>query len=48
VKKIKENQKQHQKENIPFFKTWNQWYFFLILFLIALITFFYFFTKYFS
>lgn len=37
-----------EKEDIPLFKSWTQWYVFVILFLIALIVFFYFFTKWFS
>jgi hypothetical protein len=36
------------KENIPFFKTWTQWYVFVILFLVVLIVVFWLFTKYFS
>lgn len=35
-------------DKIPIFKTWKQWYWFVILFLILLIILFDFFTKYFS
>jgi len=37
-----------EKDKIPVFKTWNQWYWFVIIFLILLIILFNFFTKYFS
>jgi len=37
-----------QKENIPLFKSWKQWYILLIVVLLALIIFFSWFTKYFS
>jgi len=37
-----------EKEDIPFFKSWNGWYAFVILFLVLLIILFYAFTKYFS
>lgn len=37
-----------EKEKVPFFRTWNQWYAFVILFLVALILCFYALTKYFS
>lgn len=37
-----------ENENVPLFKSWTQWYVFVILFLISLIVFFYFFTKWFS
>jgi hypothetical protein len=36
------------KDKIPFFKTWGQWYAFVIVFLVLLIILFYFFTKHFS
>jgi hypothetical protein len=36
------------RRNIPFFKTWTQWYVFVILFLVVLIVVFWLFTKYFS
>lgn len=36
------------QEKIPFFKSWNQWYGFVIFFLLLLIVLFYGFTKYFS
>ncbi|WP_262711956.1 hypothetical protein [Flavisolibacter ginsenosidimutans] len=32
----------------PLFKTWTRWYVLVILFLVALILFFYFFTKKFA
>ena len=35
-------------DKIPVFKSWRQWYFFVIAFLVLLIIFFNFFTKYFS
>jgi len=35
-------------DKIPVFKTWNRWYWFVILFLILLIILFNLFTKYFS
>lgn len=41
-------EKENSKEDIPFFKSWNQWYLFVILFLVLLIILFYGFTKYFS
>ena len=37
-----------EKEKVPLFRTWNQWYWFVILFLVGLIVCFYLFTKYFS
>lgn len=37
-----------QKDKIPLFKTWTQWYVFVIAFLILLIILFYLFTKTFS
>ena len=37
-----------EKEDIPFFKTWSQWYAFVIFFLVLLVVLFYAFTKYFS
>ena len=37
-----------QKNNIPLFKSWAQWYVFVILFLVVLIILFWLFTKYFS
>ena len=36
------------KEKVPLFKTWTQWYVFVILFLVVLIILFWLFTKYFS
>lgn len=38
----------NEKEKVPLFRTWNQWYGFVIGFLVALIVFFYLFTKFFS
>jgi len=35
-------------EQIPFFKTWKRWYWFVIGMLVLLIVFFAWFTKYFS
>lgn len=35
-------------DKVPFFKTWTQWYVFVILFLIILIILFLLFTKKFS
>jgi len=35
-------------DKILFFKKWGQWYAFLVIVLIVLITLFYFFTKHFS
>jgi hypothetical protein len=37
-----------EKDKIPLFKTWNQWYLFVTLFLVGLILFFQYFTNYFS
>jgi hypothetical protein len=37
-----------KKEKIPLFKTWTQWYVFVIAFLVLLIVSFYFLTKYFA
>jgi len=37
-----------EKDKIPFFKNWQQWYVFEILFLILLIGLFFLFTNYFS
>jgi hypothetical protein len=37
-----------ETENVPVFRSWRQWYLFVILFLIALIVFFSIFTKYFE
>ncbi len=40
-----------EKENddkVPLFRSWNSWYWLVIGFLVALIIFFYFFTKHFS
>lgn len=37
-----------ENENIPLFKTWTQWYVFVILFLILLIVLFWLLTNYFS
>jgi len=39
---------EEQKEKIPLFKTWTQWYVFVIAFLVLLIVSFYFLTKYFA
>lgn len=36
------------KEQVPLFRTWKQWYWFVILFLIVLIMFLTFFTNYFK
>ncbi len=38
----------NEDEKVPLFKTWNQWYFFLVAFLILLIVLFYLFTKKFA
>lgn len=35
-------------DKAPLFKSWRQWYFIVIAFLVLLIIFFNFFTKYFS
>jgi hypothetical protein len=37
-----------KKEKVPLFKSWTQWYVFVILFLVVLIILFYLFTKAFS
>jgi len=37
-----------ETEKVPVFRTWRQWYLFVILFLVALIIFFSIFTKYFE
>jgi len=39
---------ENNNDKIPLFRTWTQWYVFVIAFLIALIVFFHFFTNYFS
>ena len=39
---------QTEKDDIPVFKSWRSWYILVIGALIALIIFFYFFTKYFE
>jgi len=36
------------KDKVPLFRTWTQWYVFVILFLLLQIIFFYLFTKSFS
>jgi hypothetical protein len=36
------------KHKVPLFKTWTQWYVFVIVFLVVLIVFFYYFTKHYS
>lgn len=36
------------KDYIPLFKSWNQWYLFVIGFLVVLIVLFYWLTKYFA
>jgi hypothetical protein len=38
----------NNNDRIPLFKTWNQWYAFVIVVLVVLILVFYFFTKRFS
>ena len=42
------NKQETDKEKVPLFRTWSQWYFFVIAFLVLLIVLFYFFTKRFS
>jgi len=37
-----------QEEKIPLFRSWKQWYAFVIVFLVLLVIFFSWFTKYFS
>jgi hypothetical protein len=37
-----------EKDKVPLFKSWNQWYGFVILFLVVLIIGFYLLTNYFS
>jgi hypothetical protein len=39
---------QETNDKIPLFKSWNQWYVFVIVFLVLLIVFFSLFTKAFS
>jgi len=39
---------ENHKDKVPLFKTWTQWYVFVIAFLILLIILFYIFTKTFS
>ncbi len=41
-------EKSNRNNEIPLFKSWRAWYWFVIGFLLALIVFFYFFTKHFS
>lgn len=38
----------NESEKVPLFRTWTQWYGFVIGFLVVLIVLFYLFTKYFS
>lgn len=38
----------NETEKVPVFRSWQQWYLLVILFLIALIIFFSIFTKYFE
>jgi hypothetical protein len=35
-------------DKVPLFRTWTQWYVFVIVLLIIMIVFFYYFTNYFS
>ena len=42
------NQTGDKEEQPPLFKSWKGWYYLVILFLCALILFFYFFTKLFA
>jgi hypothetical protein len=37
-----------EQEKVPLFRTWTQWYGFVISFLVILILIFYLFTKFFS
>ncbi|HKP31342.1 MAG TPA: hypothetical protein VJT83_01375 [Chitinophagaceae bacterium] len=37
-----------EEDKIPVFKKWSHWYVLLIVYLVALIVFFHFFTQYFS
>lgn len=39
---------ENNNDKVPLFRTWTQWYVFVIVFLVALIVFFYFFTNFFS
>lgn len=39
---------QENNDKVPLFKSWNQWYFFIVAFLILLIILFSIFTKTFS
>lgn len=38
----------NEREKVPLFTKWTHWYVLVILFLVACIVFFHFFTKYFS
>ena len=38
----------NEDDKVPLFKTWNQWYVFLVVFLLILIFLFYWFTKFFA
>ena len=38
----------NEDEKVPLFKSWTQWYIFLVVFLILLIILFYLFTKKFA
>ncbi len=40
--------KDEVKEKVPVFRSWNKWYAFVILFLVALIILFSLFTNYFA
>ncbi|WP_281176198.1 hypothetical protein [Flavihumibacter petaseus] len=37
-----------EKEKVPVFKSWTQWYVFVLLFLVVLIIAFHYFTEFFS
>jgi hypothetical protein len=40
--------KSNDRERVPLFRKWTYWYVLVIMWLAALIVFFYFFTKFFS
>lgn len=48
LRSLRETHMTEPQDKIPFFKTWHQWYLFVILFLCVLILAFYWLTKYFA
>ncbi|MFC2186439.1 hypothetical protein [Peijinzhouia sedimentorum] len=49
MKKIpSKNPKEYNEDDIPVFKSWSGWYWFIMIVLAVLILLFYWFTKYYS